>query len=108
MLFEVHARPTTQQALIDTIGVDPSKLVGLLNDLEADGLTVRGATPTSGDGTRRASAKGRSRLGAARRAMSAVEERLAVGSTRSSGRSCSPCSRRSRTRAASSKAAWSG
>ena len=45
VLLEVRARPTSQQALIDTIGVDPSKLVGLLNDLEADGLIVRRRDP---------------------------------------------------------------
>ena len=45
VLFEVQAWPTSQQALIETIGVDPSKLVGLLNDLEADGLIVRKRDP---------------------------------------------------------------
>ena len=45
VLFEVRARPTSQQALIDSIGVDPSKLVGLLNDLEAEGLIVRRRDP---------------------------------------------------------------
>ena len=45
VLFEVQARPTSQQDLIETIGVDPSKLVGLLNDLEADGLIVRKRDP---------------------------------------------------------------
>jgi DNA-binding MarR family transcriptional regulator len=80
VLFEVDARPTSQQALIDSIGVDPSKLVGILNDLEADGLIVRRRDP---DDRRRhiveLSKEGRSRLGAARRAKSAVEERLFVG-----------------------------
>ena len=74
VLFEVDARPTSQQALIDSIGVDPSKLVGILNDLEADGLIVRRRDP---DDRRRhiveLSNEGRSRLGAARRAKSAVE-----------------------------------
>src|SRR5215213_11512506 len=77
VLFEVDARPTSQQALIDTIGVDPSKLVGILNDLEADGLIVRRRDP---DDRRRhiveLSKEGRSRLGAAKRAKGAVEERL--------------------------------
>src|SRR3954462_8708531 len=45
VLFEVDAHPTSQQALIDSIGVDPSKLVGLLNDLEAEGLIVRRRDP---------------------------------------------------------------
>jgi DNA-binding MarR family transcriptional regulator len=63
VLFEVDARPTSQQALIETIGVDPSKLVGLLNDLEADGLIVR---KRDQDDRRRhiveVSAKGKARL----------------------------------------------
>src|SRR6476646_11497537 len=45
VLFEVQACPTSQQALIETIGVDPSKLVGLLNDLEAEGLIARKRDP---------------------------------------------------------------
>jgi MarR family transcriptional regulator, lower aerobic nicotinate degradation pathway regulator len=60
--------------------VDPSKLVGILNDLEEEGLIVRRRDP---DDRRRhiveLSKEGRSRLGAARRAKSAVEERLFVG-----------------------------
>ncbi len=80
VLFQVDACPTSQQALIDSIGVDPSKLVGILNDLEEEGLIVRRRDP---DDRRRhiveLSKEGRSRLGAARRAKSAVEERLFVG-----------------------------
>src|SRR6187551_3008198 len=45
VLFEVQACPTSQQDLIETVGVDPSKLVGLLNDLEAEGLIVRKRDP---------------------------------------------------------------
>ena len=80
VLFEVDARPTSQQALIDSIGVDPSKLVGLLNDLEADGSIVRRRDP---DDRRRhiveLSKEGRARLAAARQAASKVEERLFTG-----------------------------
>jgi DNA-binding MarR family transcriptional regulator len=80
VLFQVDACPTSQQALIDSIGVDPSKLVGILNDLEEEGLIVRRRDP---DDRRRhiveLSKEGRARLGAARRAKSAVEERLFVG-----------------------------
>ncbi len=80
VLFQVDACPTSQQALIDSIGVDPSKLVGILNDLEEEGLIVRRRDP---DDRRRhiveLSKEGRSRLGVARRAKSAVEARLFVG-----------------------------
>ena len=80
VLFEVQARPTSQQALIDSIGVDPSKLVGLLNDLEADGLVVRRRDP---DDRRRhiveVSKLGRTRLEAAEKAAAVVEDRLFAG-----------------------------
>jgi MarR family transcriptional regulator, lower aerobic nicotinate degradation pathway regulator len=80
VLFEVRARPTSQQALIDSIGVDASKLVGLLNDLEADGLIVRRRDP---DDRRRhiveVSKEGRARLAAAEEAAAKVEERLFAG-----------------------------
>ena len=80
VLFEVDAHPTSQQALIESIGVDPSKLVGLLNDLEAEGLIVRRRDP---DDRRRhiveLSKEGRARLAAAKQAASKVEERLFVG-----------------------------
>src|SRR6184192_129780 len=77
VLFELRAQPTSQQALIDSIGVDPSKLVGLLNDLEADGLIVRRRDP---EDRRRhiveVSKEGRARLAAAEKAAGEVEERL--------------------------------
>ena len=80
VLFEVDAHPTSQQALIDSIGVDPSKLVGLLNDLEEDGLIVRRRDP---DDRRRhiveLSKEGRTSLAAAKQAANRVEERLFVG-----------------------------
>ena len=80
VLFEVRARPTSQQALIESIGVDPSKLVGLLNDLEADGLIVRRRDP---EDRRRhiveVSKEGRARIAAAERAAKAVEDRLFAG-----------------------------
>ena len=109
VLFEVDACPTSQQALIDSIGVDPSKLVGMLNDLEAEGLIVRRRDP---DDRRRhiveVSKEGRARLGAAERAKSARSKRgsswVSTTSSRSSFTACSP---RSRTRAASSRAASS-
>jgi DNA-binding MarR family transcriptional regulator len=80
VLYEVRARPTSQQALIDSIGVDPSKLVGLLNDLEAEGLIVRRRDP---EDRRRhiveVSKEGRTRLAAAERAAGKVEARLFEG-----------------------------
>lgn len=77
VLYELRAQPTSQQALIDSIGVDPSKLVGLLNDLEADGLIVRRRDP---EDRRRhiveVSKEGRARLSAAEKAAAEVEGRL--------------------------------
>jgi MarR family transcriptional regulator, lower aerobic nicotinate degradation pathway regulator len=80
VLFEVQARPTSQQDLIETIGVDASKLVGLLNDLEADDLIVRRRDP---EDRRRhiveVSAKGSARLDEAKKTAAAVEAELLVG-----------------------------
>src|SRR4026209_1743283 len=75
VMFEVQACPTSQQALIEMIGVDPSKLVGLLNDLEADGLIVRKRDPQ--DRRRHiveVSAKGSGRLEDAKQVAATVEE----------------------------------
>jgi DNA-binding MarR family transcriptional regulator len=62
------------------VGVDPSKLVGLLNDLEADGLIVR---KRDTEDRRRhiveVSAKGSARLEDAKKAAAAVEEELLAG-----------------------------
>jgi DNA-binding MarR family transcriptional regulator len=80
VLFEVQACPTSQQALVETIGVDASKLVGLLNDLEANGLIVR--RRDSEDRRRHiveVSDKGSARLDEARQIASAVESDLLVG-----------------------------
>ena len=80
VLFEVQACPTSQQALIETIGVDPSKLVGLLNDLEAEGLIVRKRDP---EDRRRhiveVSAKGSARLEEAKKTAAEVETELLAG-----------------------------
>src|SRR3954469_21114172 len=77
---EVQACPTSQQALIEMVGVDPSKLVGLLNDLEADGLIVR---KRDTEDRRRhiveVPAKGSARLEDAKKAAAAVEEELLAG-----------------------------
>jgi DNA-binding MarR family transcriptional regulator len=80
VLFEVQACPTSQQALIETVGVDPSKLVGLLNDLEAEGLIVRKRDPQ--DRRRHiveVSAKGSARLEEAKKTAAAVEADLLSG-----------------------------
>jgi DNA-binding MarR family transcriptional regulator len=80
VLFEVQACPTSQQALIEMIGVDPSKLVGLLNDLEEEGLIVRKRDP---EDRRRhiveVSAKGSARLEDAKKIAATVEEELLAG-----------------------------
>ena len=80
VMFEVQACPTSQQALIETIGVDASQLVGLLNDLEADGLIVRRRDP---EDRRRhiveVSAKGTARLEDAKKIATTVEEELLAG-----------------------------
>ena len=80
VMFEVQACPTSQQALIEMIGVDPSKLVGLLNDLEAEGLIVRKRDP---EDRRRhiveVSAKGSARLAEAKKIATTVEEELLAG-----------------------------
>src|SRR4051794_7018183 len=80
VLFEVQACPTSQQALIEMVGVDPSKLVGLLNDLEADGLIVR---KRDTEDRRRhiveVSAKGKARLAEGKKTAAAVETELLAG-----------------------------
>jgi DNA-binding MarR family transcriptional regulator len=80
VMFEVQACPTSQQALIEMVGVDASKLVGLLNDLEADGLIVRKRDPQ--DRRRHiveVSAKGSARLEEAKKIAATVEEELLAG-----------------------------
>jgi DNA-binding MarR family transcriptional regulator len=80
VMFEVQACPTSQQALIETVGVDPSKLVGLLNDLEAEGLIAR---KRDTEDRRRhiveVSAKGSARLEDAKKIAATVEEELLAG-----------------------------
>jgi DNA-binding MarR family transcriptional regulator len=41
VLDELRQGPMSQQALADRVGVDPTKLVGLLNDLEGRHLVLR-------------------------------------------------------------------
>jgi DNA-binding MarR family transcriptional regulator len=80
VLLQVRAQPTSQQALCESIGVDASKLVGVLNDLEDEGLIVRRRDPA--DRRRHiveVSKEGRSLVAAGERAIAQVEERLFAG-----------------------------
>src|ERR671923_1292772 len=80
VLLQVRAQPTSQQALIESVGVDPSKLVGLLNDLEAEGLIVRRRDPT--DRRRHiveVSKEGRARLATVERVANQVEQEFLAG-----------------------------
>jgi DNA-binding MarR family transcriptional regulator len=45
MMHLAEAGPMGQQALIEALGVDPSVLVAILNDLEGHGLAVRRRDP---------------------------------------------------------------
>jgi DNA-binding MarR family transcriptional regulator len=79
-LFVLREGPRSQQALIEAVGVDPSKLVGVLNDLEADSLVLRRRDP---DDRRRhiveLSAEGEAKLQAAEQAVRELDERLLAG-----------------------------
>ena len=72
--------PISQQELAETLDLDPSKLVALLNELESDGLAERRRDP--GDRRRHIveiSARGKIRLADAEQAMAAFEERFFAG-----------------------------
>jgi DNA-binding MarR family transcriptional regulator len=72
--------PISQQELAETLDLDPSKLVALLNELESDGLAERRRDP--GDRRRHIveiSAAGRKRLADAERAMAAFENQFLAG-----------------------------
>jgi MarR family transcriptional regulator, lower aerobic nicotinate degradation pathway regulator len=77
VLDELRQGPMSQQALADRVGVDPTKLVGLLNDLESRHLVLRRRDP---DDRRRHivenSRKGEAQVGAALAAAAAVEDQL--------------------------------
>ena len=79
-LYVLRGGSMSQQALIEAVGVDPSKLVGVLNDLEADGLVRRRRDPV--DRRRHIveiSAEGESKMRAAEQAVRALDERLLAG-----------------------------
>jgi DNA-binding MarR family transcriptional regulator len=72
--------PISQQELAETLDLDPSKLVALLNELESNGLAERRRDP--GDRRRHIveiSAHGHARLAAAEQAMAAFENQFFAG-----------------------------
>ena len=79
-LYLLRQCAVSQQVLCEGVGVDPSKLVGILNDLEKESLVVRRRHP---DDRRRhmveISELGKQRLAAAEQAADAVEEQLLAG-----------------------------
>jgi DNA-binding MarR family transcriptional regulator len=80
VLDELRQAPLSQQALADRVGVDPTKLVGLLNDLEGQHLVLRRRDPE--DRRRHIvenSQEGEARVDAALAAAAAVEDELLAG-----------------------------
>jgi len=79
-LIELRHGPLPQQALGDAVGVDAAQLVGVLNDLEAEGLVERRRDPN--DRRRHfveLSTAGCERLAVADRAMAEIDGRLLAG-----------------------------
>jgi DNA-binding MarR family transcriptional regulator len=77
VLAELRQGPMSQQALADRVGVDPTKLVGLLNDLEGQRLVLRRRDPV--DRRRHIvenSPEGEARVDAALAAAVAVEDEV--------------------------------
>jgi DNA-binding MarR family transcriptional regulator len=77
VLAELRQGPMSQQALADRVGVDPTKLVGLLNDLEGQRLVLRRRDPV--DRRRHIvenSPEGEARVDAALAAAAAVEDEV--------------------------------
>ena len=80
VLDELRQAPLSQQALAERVGVDPTKLVGLLNDLEGQHLVLRRRDPE--DRRRHIvenSQVGEARVDAALAAAAAVEDELLAG-----------------------------
>jgi DNA-binding MarR family transcriptional regulator len=81
-LIELRNAPLPQQSLGEAVDVDAAQLVGLLNDLESDGLVHRRRDP---EDRRRhiveISDVGRERLAEADRALADVDARLMAGLT---------------------------
>lgn len=80
LLVLTHLRsvgPAAQQTLIDVAGVDPSNLVGLLNELEDAGLIVRSRDRADRRrGVIELSRKGRNALDAVDRALRSVDDEV--------------------------------
>jgi DNA-binding MarR family transcriptional regulator len=80
LLVLTHLRtggPAAQQTLLDVAGVDPSNLVGLLNELEDAGLIVRSRDRADRRrGVIELSRKGRRVLGDVDRALHAVDDEV--------------------------------
>ena len=77
VLDELRQGPMSQQALADRVGADPTKLVGLLNELEGRSLVLRRRDPV--DRRRHIvenSREGEARVDAALAAAAAVEDEL--------------------------------
>jgi MarR family transcriptional regulator, lower aerobic nicotinate degradation pathway regulator len=77
VLDELRQGPMSQQALCERVGVDPTKLVGLLNDLEGRQLVLRRRDPV--DRRRHIvenSRDGEAQLDAALAAAAAIEDEL--------------------------------
>jgi len=80
VLAALRDRPQTQSALGEASGVDPTKLVGLLNDLEEAGLVTRKRDPADRRRHNVAiSELGRARLAAVDAATQRVEQRFVAG-----------------------------
>jgi MarR family transcriptional regulator, lower aerobic nicotinate degradation pathway regulator len=80
VLDELRQGPMSQQALADRVGADPTKLVGLLNDLESQHLVLRRRDPV--DRRRHIvenSRQGEARVDAALAAAAAIEDDLLAG-----------------------------
>jgi DNA-binding MarR family transcriptional regulator len=80
VLAELRQGPMSQQTLADRVGVDPTKLVGLLNDLESQNLVLRRRDPA--DRRRHIvenSQAGEARVEAALAVTAAVEDELLAG-----------------------------
>ena len=81
-LYELRRGPLAQQALGEAVGADPSKLVGILNDLEAENLVSRRRDP---EDRRRhiveLAPEGQERLAAAECQIAVIEDHLLSGLT---------------------------
>jgi DNA-binding MarR family transcriptional regulator len=80
MLVQLRRNPLSQQGLRDAVGIDAAQLVGLLNELESEGLVVRRRDP--GDRRRHIveiSALGCQRLALADRALAEIDAGLTEG-----------------------------